>query len=221
MYDSERQLKQWLTEDGVQFTTGDIAHALVLLESKGHIQRATVKPNASRPGWLAIAAATAVERGLGVNGQTATPDGVEAPEDRTVDVGPAHGEAVEPVETPEPDAVAVAILKTFDVPCRGFQGNRCLIESEGRLRQYLTEDAVSFDDSTLSAALTLLETATLPGFNTRLIRGTELHRRNSSQHLPAARMPSRAMLLEQVHMWDYKVYERADIEPYLIPAQGA
>jgi hypothetical protein len=34
-------------------------------------------------------------------------------------------------------------------------------------------------------------------------------------------MPSRAMLLEQVHMWDYKVYERADIEPYLIPAQGA
>jgi hypothetical protein len=56
MYDSERQLKQWLTEDGVQFTTGDIAHALVLLESKGHIQRATVKPNASRTGWLATAA---------------------------------------------------------------------------------------------------------------------------------------------------------------------
>jgi hypothetical protein len=75
MYDSERQLKQWLTEDGVQFTTGDIAHALVLLESKGYIQRATVKPNTPRPGWLA----TAAERGLGVNGQTATPDAVERP----------------------------------------------------------------------------------------------------------------------------------------------
>jgi hypothetical protein len=110
----------------------------------------------------------------------------------------------------------VAILKTFDVPGRGFQGNRCLIESEDRLRQYLTEDGVSFDDSTLSAALTLLETATLQQPAGRLVRGTELHRRNSSLHLPAAQLPPRAMLLEQVHTWDYKVYEPADIEPYLI-----
>jgi hypothetical protein len=115
----------------------------------------------------------------------------------------------------------VAILKTFDVPGRGFQGNRNLIESEDQLRQYLTEDGVIFDDSTLSAALTLVETATLPKLGARLVRGTELHRRNSSQHLPAAQLPPRAMILEHMHMWDYKVYERADIEPYLIPAQGA
>jgi hypothetical protein len=52
MYDSERVLKQWLTEDGVQFTTADIAHSLALLESTGKIERATVKPNAPRAGWL-------------------------------------------------------------------------------------------------------------------------------------------------------------------------
>jgi len=110
----------------------------------------------------------------------------------------------------------VAILKTFDVPGRGFQGNRNLIESEDRLRQYLTEDGVSFDDSTLSAALTLLETATLPGSSARLVRGRELHRRSSSPHSPAAQLPSRAMLLEHMHPFDYRVYDPADIEPYLI-----
>ena len=52
VYSSERELRQWLNEDGVQFTTGDIAHALVLLESKGNIRRATVKPNA--PGRWSI-----------------------------------------------------------------------------------------------------------------------------------------------------------------------
>ena len=118
MYHSERQLKLWLTEDGVQFTTGDIAHALVLLESKGHIQRAIVTPNVPRPGWLA----TAAERELG-NDHVATPDAVEAVEDRREsDVGSAAREAVELVKIPKPDAVAVAILKTFDVPGRGFQG---------------------------------------------------------------------------------------------------
>ena len=110
----------------------------------------------------------------------------------------------------------MAILKTFEVPGRGFQGNQNLWESEDQLHECLAEDGISYDDSTLSAALTLLETATLPGSITRLLRGRELHRRNSSVHLPAAALPPRAMMLEQVHMWDYKVYERADIEPYLI-----
>lgn len=139
------------------------------------------------------------------------------PEDQDPDgEDSAAGEAVELVKVLEPDAVAVAILKTFDVPGRGFQGNRNLIESEDQLRRYLTEDGVIFDDSILSAALTLLETATLPGSITRLLRGRELHRRNSSPHLPAAALPPRAMMLEQVHPFDYNVYEPADIEPYLI-----
>ena len=46
--------------------------------------------------------------------------------------------------------------------------------------------------------------------------GRELHRRNSSVHLPAAPLSPRAMMLEQVHPFDYKVYEVADIEPYLL-----
>jgi hypothetical protein len=55
------------------------------------------------------------------------------------------------------------ILKTSDVPGRGFQGNRV-----------------------------------------------------SSPHPTAAQLPSRALLLEHMHPFDYKVYEPVDIEPYLI-----
>ena len=50
VYDSERQLRQWLQEDGIQHSTSDIAHALTLLESTGKIARAKVKQNAPRPG---------------------------------------------------------------------------------------------------------------------------------------------------------------------------
>jgi hypothetical protein len=49
---------------------------------------------------------------------------------------------------------------------------------------------VSFDDDLLSAALTRLETAMVPGYNVRLVRGTELHRRNRSIWVPAACWPS-------------------------------
>lgn len=41
-----------------------------------------------------------------------------------------------------------------------------------------------------------------PGVNTRIIRGTELHRRNGSLHLPATPLPPRAMMLDQVHPSD-------------------
>jgi hypothetical protein len=74
---------------------------------------------------------------------------------------------------------------------------------------------VIFDDATLSAAVTRLETAMLPGSDTRLIRGTELHRRNCSRYLPAAHLPARAMMLESLRPWDQMICERADIDPYL------
>ena len=75
---------------------------------------------------------------------------------------------------------------------------------------------MSYDDTTLAGALERLETATLPGSNARLIRGSELHRRNGSRYLPAAQLPPRAMMLEEVHPFDNRVYDRADIMPYLI-----
>src|SRR4051794_24620370 len=59
-------------------------------------------------------------------------------------------------------------------------------------------------------------TADPPGVYTRLIRGTELHRRYGSRYSPAAQLPPRAMMLEQVHPWDRTVHEPADIEPYLM-----
>jgi len=71
-YRSERQLRAWLAEDGISFTTGDIAPALTLLEAVAFIQRATVKPNAPRPGWLTSAAEKVAERGLTVNVNTTT-----------------------------------------------------------------------------------------------------------------------------------------------------
>jgi hypothetical protein len=43
---------------------------------------------------------------------------------------------------------------------------------------------MSFDDVLLSAALTRLETALVPGSSCRLVRGTELHRRNRSIWVP-------------------------------------
>lgn len=42
VYDSERQLRQWLQEDGIQHSSSDVAPALDLLESAKRIQRAKV-----------------------------------------------------------------------------------------------------------------------------------------------------------------------------------
>jgi hypothetical protein len=100
-----------------------------------------------------------------------------------------------------------------------YEGNRMLWESEDQLRQYLTADGVVYDESDLSATLTKLETAAVPGYDCRLVRGNELHRRQT----PGVRwkMPARAILLEQLHPFDVKTYEPCDIEPYVIPPPGA
>jgi hypothetical protein len=107
-------------------------------------------------------------------------------------------------------------MPAFSASGRGYQGNRYLCESETVLRQYLTEDGVIFDESDLAPALTKLETASLRGSDARLVRGTELHRRNNSRYSPAARLPERAMMLDQVHPFDPMKYEPADIEPYVV-----
>jgi hypothetical protein len=55
-YDSERQLGEWLSEDGVSYTSADLGPALDLLESTKRLKRPAGKPNASQPGWLATGA---------------------------------------------------------------------------------------------------------------------------------------------------------------------
>jgi hypothetical protein len=97
--------------------------------------------------------------------------------------------------------------------------DRNLCPHEDQLREWLGADGVSFDDGLLSAALTRLETATVSGYNVRRVRGTELHRRNQSMWVPAARWPDRAMLLDPLSPWDSATYEPSDIVPYLIPCR--
>jgi hypothetical protein len=91
-------------------------------------------------------------------------------------------------------------------------GNRRLCESETDLRSWLHNDGVIFDESDLPAALRRLETATLPGSNSRLLRGYALHR---SYPITSKPLPSRAMLLATLHPMDSTMYEPADIEPYV------
>ena len=107
VYESERDLKQWLNEDGVTYTT-DVAPALALLEACGRIGRSSAKSNTSRRGWLITTAE---------NGHTAAPELIEAVE---------VSEAPEPLRAPgasQGDVLTRAVL-----PCaRGRQRsqNRC------------------------------------------------------------------------------------------------
>jgi hypothetical protein len=55
-YTSENQLRKWLSEDGITFTTADLSPALALLEATKRIVRPEVKPNAPRPGRLVTGA---------------------------------------------------------------------------------------------------------------------------------------------------------------------
>jgi hypothetical protein len=84
------------------------------------------------------------------------------------------GAATEP-DPAAVDELAKAIIRSFSVIGRGYEGNRNLCPHEDQLRDWLRADGVSFDDGLLSAALTRLETATVPGYNVGLVRATELH----------------------------------------------
>jgi hypothetical protein len=116
------------------------------------------------------------------------------------------------------DELAKAIIRSFSVTGRGYEGNRNLCPHEDQLREWLRADGVSFDDDLLSAALTRLETAVVPGYNVRLVRGIELQRRSRSIGVPAARWPDRVMLLDPLSPWDSATYEPSDIVPYLLPS---
>jgi len=157
--------------------------------------------NAPRPGWISTAAAEAAERWSSVNGNGST----------TAAVAVAEG-AADPA-----DVLARDIIRTFTVG-RGFQGNRTLCESESVLREWLAADGAKFDEADLPAALSMLETATLPGSTSRLLRGSSLHR---SYPITSKPLPPRAMQLLDLHPMDTREYEPADIEPYLILPDGS
>jgi hypothetical protein len=73
---------------------------------------------------------------------------------------------------------------------------------------------VNYDEADLPAALSVLETATLPGSTSHLLRGYALHR---SYPMTAKPLASRAMQLIELHLMDSTTFEPADIEPYLLP----
>jgi hypothetical protein len=76
---------------------------------------------------------------------------------------------------------------------RGYQGNRTPCESETVLREWLHSYGVIFDEAHLPAALTRLETATLPGSTSRLLRSSALHRSYPITFKPP---PSRALVID-------------------------
>jgi hypothetical protein len=242
-YSSENQLRGWLKGE-VSFSATDLAPALGLLELTGKLIRPEVQPKSPRPGRLANGAEIwaqmqAAESSEGIAGPIPAPDmddtsnEVTEPSENLAEsvAGPQIDADPEPLralsETPtEPDLVAVdelakAIIKSFSVTGRGYEGNRNLCPHEDQLREWLEADGLSFDDGLLSAALTRLETATVQGYNVRLVRGTELHRRNRSIWVPAAHWPDRAMLLDPLSPWDSATYEPCDIVPYLLPSSGS
>ena len=53
-FESERELRRWLSDDEVQFSASDLAPALALLEVTGKIGRHAAKPNMPRAGWLVV-----------------------------------------------------------------------------------------------------------------------------------------------------------------------
>ena len=175
--------------------------------------------NAPRPGWISTAAAEAAERWSSVNGNGSTTAAVAVAEgaaDAAPDVGSDTQDVSEPATDPA-DVLARDIIRTFTVG-RGFQGNRTLCESESVLREWLAADGAKFDEADLPAALSMLETATLPGSTSRLLRGSSLHR---SYPITSKPLPPRAMQLLDLHPMDTREYEPADIEPYLILPDGS
>jgi hypothetical protein len=126
-YDSELQLREWLSEDGVSYTTADLGPALDLLDSTNRLERPAVKPNASQPGWLATGAEIWSEM--------------------------VPGEAEEAAEEQHRHALAKAVLQVMEVG-HALSGNRWTVEE---LSERLTGSGVSHTADDLAQALSRLE----------------------------------------------------------------
>jgi hypothetical protein len=126
-YDSERQVREWLSEDGVSYSTADLEPALDLLESTKRLNRPAVKPNASRPGCLAAGAEIWSEM---------VPD-----------------EAEKVAEEQHRHALAKAALRVMEIG-HAKSGNRWTIEE---LSERLAESGVSHTQYDLAQALSRLD----------------------------------------------------------------
>jgi hypothetical protein len=126
-YDSELQLREWLSEDGVSYTTADLGPALDLLASTKRLKRPAVKPNASQPGWLATGAEIWSEM---------------VPE-----------EAEEAADEQHRHALAKPVLQVMEVG-DARSGNRWTVEE---LSERLTGSGVSHSAGDLAQALSRLE----------------------------------------------------------------
>lgn len=179
-YTSENQLRKWLSEDGIAYTSQDLSPALALLEATKRIVRPEVKSNNPRPGRLATGADIWTEMAASEGG---VPEAVEVPEDPPVDT--THVAVDVAVGAPE-DAVEAAVEAAEDtaedaaegaepVPDESTDGQRifalakavvsALTSGNGRsnpceedeLRSRLAQDGMSYNPSDLPAALSLLE----------------------------------------------------------------
>lgn len=126
-YDSELQLREWLSEDGVSYTTADLGPALDLLASTKRLKRPAVEPNASQPGWLATGAEIWSEM---------------VPE-----------EAEEAADEQHRHALAKPVLQVMEVG-DARSGNRWTVEE---LSERLTGSGVSHSAGDLAQALSRLE----------------------------------------------------------------
>jgi hypothetical protein len=77
-YDSERQLGEWLSEDGVSYTSADLGPALDLLESpNGSSARRGSPTHHSRVGWPQVLRSSPQHQGRGGSRGAASPASVK------------------------------------------------------------------------------------------------------------------------------------------------
>ena len=171
VWDSERQIRGWLVEAEIGFSQGDVAPALALLESLNKIGRHAAKNNRPRTGWVITSNG---------NGSNPVEEASEGPPEPSGAVqGGGASEAPGASRSAVHTKLAKAIVRAFSVPGRGHEGTRFMCSDENVLRQWLHADDVTWDEPDLVAALSQLEMAQVPGCDFRLLRGHDLHRRQS------------------------------------------
>jgi hypothetical protein len=154
-YDSERTLRQWLSDDGIQFSAADLAHALVLLDSTGKIGRGPENKNSPRVGWLIGAADKPVWSSDGAGGDTVLDNEPAEP----VEAVTAPTEPL--TETPEPtdEQRIAALAESINKALIAGEGRTSRCENQAELVDRLVSDGVHFALEDVPAALAHLESS--------------------------------------------------------------
>ena len=148
VYESERQLRGFLTQDGYEFANDDLGPALTLLEATGRIGRSAAKKNVARRGWLITSVETSSDGSEG-------PADVE-PTEAVAAVETAVAKAVDAAPEPVADsseaqtfALAKAVIRALQTG--NGRSNRCKVDE---LPERLAEDGVAFDPAEVDEVLT-------------------------------------------------------------------